>query len=136
MSLAKPNSSLEILNQTKGKLPRLPFATMKDKILDARYELSVSFVTRATSRSLNRQHRGKDHPTNILSFELSSKSGELVICPDIVKAGASEFDMDYKNFLGFLLIHGMLHLKGMAHGSTMERQETRFKKMFKIIEQL
>ena len=124
------NETLSIVNHTKGKLPRLPFANMKDVILGKRYDLSISFVTPHTSQELNRTHRGKDNPTNILSFELTKKSGELVIEPRRVKRDAVAFDMDFKNFLGFLLIHGMLHLKGMQHGSTMERQEKKFLKIF------
>ncbi len=107
---------------------------MKDQILGKSYDLSISFVGKTASRTLNRTYRGKDHATNILSFELSKNSGELVLQPDCVKRDAKNFDMDYKNFLGFLLIHGMLHLKGMQHGSTMEGQEVRFKKIFGIRE--
>lgn len=123
-----------VINKTKGKLPSLPFVEMKNKILGAKYELSISFVTKKESQTLNNSYRQKDYPTNILSFELTKKSGELIIQPSIVKRDAKNFDMDYKNFLGFLLIHGMLHLKGMQHGSTMEAQEVRFKKIFGITE--
>jgi probable rRNA maturation factor len=115
--------NLEILNKTKGKLPRLPFASIKEKVLGKSYELSITFVGKAISQKLNREHRDKDYPTNILSFALSKNSGELVINPDTVKKGAPDFDMDYQNFLAYLLIHGMLHLKGMQHGSTMDSKE-------------
>ncbi len=132
MKMADETTS--VINKTKGKLPSLPFVEMKNKILGSSYELSISFVTKKESQILNNSYRNKDYPTNILSFELTKKSGELIIQSSIVKRDAKNFDMDYKNFLGFLLIHGMLHLKGMQHGSTMERQEVRFKKIFGITE--
>lgn len=126
--------SISVLNKTKGKLPSLPFVEMKNKILGKTYELSISFVSSKESQKLNLTYRGKNNPTNILSFELSKKSGELVLQLGCVKRDAKKFDMDFPNFLSFLLIHGMLHLKGMQHGSTMERQENRFKKLFGIKE--
>ena len=127
-------TNISIINKTKGKLPRLPFVAMRDKILGPSYDLSISFVGKTASRTLNRTYREKDYPTNILSFELSKKSGELVLQPDCVKRDAKKFNMDFPNFLAFLLIHGMLHLKGMQHGSTMEKQEARFKKVFGVHE--
>lgn len=132
MKMADETTS--VINKTKSKLPSLPFVEMKNKILGSSYELSISFVTKKESQILNNSYRNKDYPTNILSFELTKKSGELIIQPSIVKRDARNFDMDYKNFLSFLLIHGMLHLKGMQHGSTMEKQEARFKKIFGITE--
>lgn len=121
-------------NETKGRLPRLPFVAMKEQILGKKYELSVSFVKPETSQRLNKEYRQKDTPTNILSFNLSKISGELIIDLDCVKKDAPNFDMDFKNFLGFLIIHGMLHLKGYEHGSTMEKQEKRFCKIFDFTE--
>lgn len=115
---------------TKGKLPRLPFLQMKDAILGKRYDLSIVFATPKISQDLNRTHRGKDYPTNILSFPLSDTSGELVISLATVRRDAPNFDKPYGKFLCFLMIHGMLHLKGYDHGSTMERQEALLSKKF------
>jgi probable rRNA maturation factor len=115
-------------NKTKGRLPRLPFVRIKEIVLGTEYELSIVFVTPALSRKLNRTHRGKDYSTNILSFPLSMTSGEIIIEPKKVRADAPDFDMDYKTFMGFLVIHGMLHLKGMEHSSTMTKAEKHFMK--------
>ena len=120
--------SFSIINKTKGRLPRLPFARIKEIVLGSEYELSMVFVSPRTSRTLNRTHRGKDYPTNILSFPLSETSGEIIIEPKKVRADAPDFDMDYKTFMGFLVIHGMLHLKGMEHSSTMTKAEKHFMK--------
>ena len=113
---------LSIKNTTKGKVPSLPFLQIKNKILGNSYELSLVFVGKKRMRRINRETRGKDSSTNILSFELSKKSGEIFICPSHLKG----FN------IGFLLIHGLFHLKGMAHGSTMERAEEKVRREFGI----
>lgn len=115
---------------TKGKLPSLPFVRLRDAILGPDYELSIMFATPAVSRALNKQYRDKDYPTNILSFPLSKKSGEIVISLAKARADAKNFDKPYPKFLGYLLIHGMLHLKGFDHGSRMDTQEELYSKKF------
>ncbi|MCU0660511.1 MAG: rRNA maturation RNase YbeY [Candidatus Pacebacteria bacterium] len=124
------SDTVSITRMTKGKLPSLPFLRIKNDVLGKTYDLSIVFATPKVSQALNKQFRDKDYPTNILSFPLSKTSGELVISLAKVRAGASEFGKSYTQFLGFLLIHGMLHLKGYEHGSTMEKYEARFAKKF------
>lgn len=127
------NDTVSIINKTKGKLPGLPFVSIKDEILGKRYDLSIAFVGPTESRNLNKKFRNKDKPTNILSFALGKDSGELVICPSQIKKDMVNFNMNYKNFFGFLIIHGMLHLKGYDHGSIMESKEKKFSKQFNFL---
>jgi probable rRNA maturation factor len=115
---------------TKGALPRVPFVAIKDKILGKDYELSLVFATKSLSKKLNNIHRGKNYPTNILSFPLDKKSGEIFIEPVKARLDAPEFDMNYTKFIKFLFIHGCLHLKGMQHSSTMDKAEKKFLKIF------
>jgi probable rRNA maturation factor len=122
--------TFSITNTTKGKLPRLPFVLIKEDILGPSYDLSVAFVSPAQSHALNLKHRGKDKPTNVLSFTLSKKSGELILCPAIIKKEVGIFEMSYPELLQFLVIHGMLHLKGLEHSSRMERAELRYTKKY------
>ena len=68
-----------IENTTKGKLPSLPFLRIKERVLGKHYELSVVFIGDKRSRDLNKRYRGKDRPTNILSFPLSASEGEIFI---------------------------------------------------------
>jgi probable rRNA maturation factor len=119
-----------ITNNTKGKLPRLPFVSMKNKILGTDYECGLSLLTPKKQKEINLKHRGKNETTNILSFPLSLKSGEITIDPIKVKSDAPLFKMTYSKFFKFLVIHGMLHLKGFEHSSTMEREEKKYLKMF------
>ncbi|QQR76466.1 rRNA maturation RNase YbeY [Candidatus Nomurabacteria bacterium] len=124
--------TISIINQTKGKLPRLPFANIKDKILGKKYELSIVFLEDKEIKKINKKYRGKNKPTNVLSFSLTENSGEILLAPDVIKKEAPKFGMNIKNFTGFLIIHGMLHLLGFDHGSTMEAKEEKWKKYFHI----
>jgi probable rRNA maturation factor len=121
------------LQRKNAKPPRgIEFSKIKDAVLGKQYELSLVFVDSRTSRRLNRTYRGKDKPTNILSFPLSKTHGEILIDLNRSKHEAPAFDMNFKNFVQFLFIHGLLHLKGMEHGSTMEKAERKFLKIFNI----
>ncbi|MEK9171906.1 MAG: rRNA maturation RNase YbeY [Patescibacteria group bacterium] len=86
---------------------------IKNKVLGINYELSLVFASDALTRRLNRIYRGIDKPTNILAFPLSKTSGEIFIN----RSRAKPFSVKY------LFIHGLLHLKGMGHGDTMEQAE-------------
>jgi len=119
-------------NTTKGKPPRLPFVSIKNDILGEDYELSAVFIGDKRSRTLNRIYRDKDKPANVLSFPLSKTEGEIFLNLRKAKQEACNFDKTYENFVGFLFIHGLLHLKGMDHGSRMEEQEKKFVKKFKL----
>ena len=119
-----------ITNKTKGKLPRLPFVSIKNKILGEQYEFGMSLLTPREQKKINLKYRGKDETTNILSFPLSDTSGEITIDPLKVKKDAPLFDMNYTQFFKYLFIHGLLHLKGFEHSSTMEKEERKYLKMF------
>lgn len=126
------NKKIEIKNTTKGKLPSLPFEKMKNEMLGKNFELSLVFVGNKLSKKLNKEYRGKDTPTNILSFPLSKTNGEIFINLNLVKKEAPKFQRSFTNFIAFLVIHGFMHLKGFEHSSRMEKQEIKFRKIFKV----
>ena len=109
----------------------IPFDEIKDSILGKHYELSLVFADKRTSRRLNRTFRGKDKATNVLSFPLSENSGEIFIDLSTAKDEASKFDMSFEDFVLYLFIHGVLHLSGLEHGSTMDKEESKFLNKFK-----
>jgi probable rRNA maturation factor len=119
-----------ITNKTKGKLPSLPFVSIKNKILGEQYEFGLSLLTSQKQKKINLKYRNKNETTNILSFPLSENSGEITIDPIKVKKDAPLFNMNYNQFFKYLLIHGLLHLKGFEHSSTMDREEKKYLKMF------
>ena len=122
--------NISILNKTKGKIPSLPFLLIKEDILGKKYSLSLAFISKTKSKFLNNKYRGKNNATNILSFPLSKKEGEILICPDVVKTETRKFGRTYTELLGLLVIHGVLHLKGMEHSDTMERTEKKYDKKY------
>lgn len=126
------SESLTITNKTKGKLPRLPFLDMKNAALGKNYDLSLVFIGERRSRNLNIAYRNKHKSGNVLSFPLDKKTGEIFICPARCRREAKNFDRSYENFIAFLFIHGLLHLKGMDHGSTMERAEEKIRAQFGV----
>ena len=119
-------NTCSVVNKTKATLPRLPLLSIKDDILGKKYFLSVAYVGEKISRELNKKWRGKDKPTNVLSFALRKNEGELILCPSVVRKEAKNFGKSFDEFLGFLVIHGMLHLKGLDHSSTMEKAESKY----------
>lgn len=120
------SEKLSVLNKTSAKLPRIPFSLLKNEILGKNYSLSVAFVQEKESQAINKKYRQKNKPTNILSFNLSKTEGEIILCPTVIKKEAKNFSKTFPQFLGFLVIHGMLHLKGMEHSSTMEQVEEKY----------
>lgn len=117
---------LTVSNTTKRKrLPALPFSDIADLVLGKKYDLSLVFVGNQKSRTLNRIYRNKDKPTNVLSFPYDKNFGEIFI--DLTKTASElkKFDSTFAFHLGYLFIHGVLHLKGMDHGSMMDKAEAR-----------
>ena len=114
----------------KGALPDVPFLRIKETLLGKAYDLTITFCTPLESQKYNKDYRKKNYPTNILSFPLSKTEGEVYICLSIARLDATKFQMSYIKFLHLLIIHGVLHLKGHAHGSTMEQLEEQNLKHF------
>ena len=110
---------------------------LKKDILGKKYSLSVGFVDEARSRSINHKYRGKNKPTNVLSFALHRDEGELVLCKNVIKQEAKLQKRGFNNWLIFLLVHGMLHLKGFDHSPQMEKLENKHfarAKIFKVLQ--
>jgi probable rRNA maturation factor len=97
-------------------------------------------VGAAESRRLNAQYRGRDKPTNVLSFPVADLPvaktaqgeprplGDLVICPQVLRAEAREQKKSLRAHWAHLVVHGSLHLIGYDHerdaeANRMERRE-------------
>ncbi len=127
-------NNFTITNLIKGNPPvgGLPFLDIKEAMLGKKYELSLVFASKTALRTLNREYRGKDASTDILSFPISKTSGEIFICLDEARKEARKFGRSFENFVGFLFIHGLAHLEGLRHSSRMEAQEKKFRGKFGI----
>ena len=95
---------------------------MAKKILPG-WEISLVFVGEKRALSLNKKLRGKKYIPNVLSYALGKKSGEIIICPREADRQAAAYSMSKRTFILYLFIHGVLHIKGWAHGAKMERCE-------------
>jgi probable rRNA maturation factor len=83
----------------------------------ARKELVVVFVTTGEIRRLNRLYRRSDHSTDILSFQPAEAGcvGELVLCLPIIRRQSRRTGLGERGELGYMLVHGVLHLLGFDH---------------------
>jgi probable rRNA maturation factor len=88
-------------------------------------ELAVRYVDSDEGRALNRDYRGKDYATNVLSFPVelppgvrSPLLGDLVICAPVVALEALGQDKPLAHHHAHLVVHGVLHLLGMDHERT------------------
>ena len=128
----KPSSDgFSLVSKVRTQVPNLPYEAMKNAVLGKAFDLSLVFIGPTRSARLN-SRRGKSTPTDVLSFGLSETSGEIFICPARAQAKAKLFKKDMRAYTGMLFIHGLYHLKGMTHGSTMEKAEKKMCKKFGV----
>jgi len=87
-------------------------------------ELSVTFVNDEEIRKLNAKFRGKDEPTDVLSFPMGGELlGDIVINADAAVRQAREYGHSLRRELAFLAAHSMLHLLGFDHKDKAEEDE-------------
>ncbi len=93
-------------------------------------EINVQIVDAQTIQSLNNQYRGKNMPTNVLSFpaELpawidSRLVGDIVLCPAVIRAESRQFNKSVNSRWAHMLVHGTLHLLGMTHDEEQQQQK-------------
>lgn len=97
-------------------------------------EISVVLANDSFVHDLNKQYRGKDCPTNVLSFENEGiQAGDIVVAYGVLKREAKEMKKPFLTHLAHLLVHGTLHLQGYDHltdkqAQKMERLETKLLK--------
>lgn len=114
--------TVDITNLTKRAVPKMPYEKARALVLPA-FDISLVFASDAKAQALNITLRGKDYIPNVLSYESGKKSGEVIICLAEAKRQHASYGMPYDDFVLFLFIHGLMHLKGRAHGTTMEKEE-------------
>lgn len=100
-------------------------------------ELSVTFVTNERIQEVNREYRDKDQPTDVISFALEEMSegeleivggdqprvlGDIIISIPRAREQAEEYGHSFMRELGFLSVHGLLHLLGYDHMTDSEEK--------------
>ncbi|NHM30357.1 rRNA maturation RNase YbeY [Neobacillus terrae] len=115
----------------------LNFAAEKQKV-EAGTELSVTFVTNDKIQEINREYREKDRPTDVISFAMEEMGdgeieligadlprvlGDIIISTERAKDQAEEYGHSFERELGFLAVHGFLHLLGYDHENEEDEKE-------------
>lgn len=111
-------------------------------------EMSITFVNNERIQELNHQYRGKNQPTDVISFamedagegelqiiggEMPHLLGDIVISIPKAKEQAEEYGHSFARELGFLSVHGFLHLLGYDH-MTEEEEQVMFGKQHNILQ--
>lgn len=135
--------NVEIINRTRTRVPKSFILSWIDKVekellrqkttfkkSQRHLDLTIAFVTDQQMKMINKKFRKKNKVTDILSFSstLPNHLGELILSPNLVKKQARDVKLPFRMELGYLLLHGILHLLGYDH----EKKDSDAKKMFKI----
>ncbi len=101
---------------------------------DRALSLTVVFFNPREAKKINFKYRKKNYATDILSFEGDEHEslGELVLCPQVLKKQSQEHGLQFQQELGYMLIHGVLHLLGFDH----EKDKRKAKEMFQIQDEI
>lgn len=101
-------------------------------------EVSITFVTNEAIHEINREYRDKDQPTDVISFALEEMGegevqiigediprvlGDIIISTDRTREQAEEYGHSFERELGFLAVHGFLHLLGYDHMNEADEKE-------------
>jgi probable rRNA maturation factor len=93
-------------------------------------EVTVRIVDTPESQQLNLQYRGKDKPTNVLSFPFQAPPGialpllgDVVICAPVVEAEATDQQKVLNHHWAHMVVHGCLHLLGFDHINDSDAEE-------------
>jgi probable rRNA maturation factor len=92
-------------------------------------EIALRIVGALESKKLNGRYRTKNRPTNVLSFPYGGGSGDVVLCHPVIAREAREQGKSLRAHYAHLVVHGVLHLRGLDHATRgeaarMERRET------------
>lgn len=129
----------ETLNKEQQDLVKqLIEKTAELEQLEGDIEVSVTFVTEEQIQEINAEYRNKNQPTDVISFALNDQVegevdvvgegmpnmlGDIIISVPHIKRQAEEYEHTFERELGFLTVHGMLHLLGYDHNTEAEEKE-------------
>ena len=114
----------------------LTFAKKQENI-ESDAELSVTFVDKDEIQNINKVYRDKDKVTDVISFALEEDEpdidmndleiprvlGDIIICTDVAQEQAESYGHSFERELGFLALHGFLHLLGYDHMTEDDEKE-------------
>ncbi|NWK85629.1 rRNA maturation RNase YbeY [Staphylococcus sp. GSSP0090] len=112
----------------------LTFAKEQENI-EEEAELSVTFVDKHEIQEINKMYRDKDKVTDVISFALEEDEpeitgiemprvlGDIIICTDVAQEQADAYGHSFERELGFLALHGFLHLLGYDHMNEQDEKQ-------------
>lgn len=124
----------------------IKFSTEKENILE-QSEVSITYVSNERIQEINREYRDKDTPTDVISFameelgegeveligeEMPRVLGDIIISVQRAREQAEEYGHSFMRELGFLAVHGLLHLLGYDHMNK-EEEEVMFSRQKDIL---
>ncbi|MGB0966019.1 MAG: rRNA maturation RNase YbeY [Litorivicinus sp.] len=119
----EPDSIIAWARWASGELLDLP-------ALPEQTELSIQVLDDTAVQNLNREFRGKDVPTNVLSFPYEAMPGidvpllgDIVLCAPVIAREAAEQGKNLHDHWAHMLVHGVLHLRGFDHIRDDEAEE-------------
>jgi probable rRNA maturation factor len=128
----------EMTDESIGLMEELLNFAQKKLQMTEPCELSVTFVNNDRIQEINREYRGKDKPTDVISFALEELGegeiqitggnmprvlGDIIISTDKAREQAADYGHSVDRELGFLAVHGFLHLLGYDHETEAEEKE-------------
>ena len=118
---ARPELSLSLQfadASHRALLPRHKVSRWMRAALEAPAEIAVRIVDADEGQALNRDYRGKDYATNVLTFDYAREpvvQADLVLCAPVVEREAREQGKTLEAHYAHLLVHGTLHAQGYDH---------------------
>ena len=92
-------------------------------------ELTIRFVAAEEGRALNRDYRGKDYATNVLTFAYTEDEdaevtqADIILCTDVLEQEAAAQQKSVEAHATHLIVHGVLHAQGYDHETDDEAEE-------------
>ena len=133
---------IEVVNRQRGrKIATAPWVKRTEEMLQAMgsddSSVTVAFVSDSKIRELNRQFRGIDKPTDVLSFPAGDEGqlGDIAISLETAARQSKENGLTLNGEIAQLLLHGLLHLSGYDHetdNGEMNREELRLREKLEI----
>ncbi|MBT2695019.1 rRNA maturation RNase YbeY [Bacillus sp. ISL-55] len=127
------------LNQEEiSEIEKLLNYTAEKENVQEGSELSVTFVSNERIQEINREYRDKDRPTDVISFALEEMGegeleivgegiprilGDIIISIPKAREQAEEYNHSFMRELGFLAVHGLLHLLGYDHMNEQDEKQ-------------
>ncbi|MBO9649646.1 MAG: rRNA maturation RNase YbeY [Variovorax sp.] len=139
LSLSLQFGRFKGVERHRAALPRHGVARWIRHALDSDGEITVRIVDANEGQQLNREFRGKDYATNVLTFDYAQSPvimADLVLCAPVVAKEAKEQRKTLAAHYAHLLVHGTLHAQGWDHETSDEDAEAMEAREIEILARL